>query len=334
MHHKSWSNLRRILEEERLCTALRGRVQYFMTRYHDAHDEYGRFCIRVDGIERLNASIYQEEYEKGGRRKREQRDPDGKFAVWEVGDALDIYMDELTVDEALVSRDTLVRLFAVLDRRVGKRRLPALAAAMQNEPEWLQFFYRLRLEAEGYKSEIRIVLLNRSNFRVGSLDAFIRHQEVTECWRNVDGEWRLCPIAFTEEWDHARLREEAAELLCTIDAGIPVVGAFDGAQLIGYVQLGKRLGSRKQYIELAGFHVSAPYRRQGIGKRLFSAICGAASALGAEKLYISAHSSKESQAAYRALGCVNAQEIDAAHAAAEPYDVQMEYDLMEESSHE
>ena len=150
MHHKSWSNLRKLLEEDRLCPALRGRVQYFMTRYHDAHDEYGRFCIRVDGIERLNASIYQEENAKDGRRNREQRDPDGKFAVWEVGDALDRYMDELPVDEALASRDTLMRLFAVLDRRVGKRRLPLLAAAVQNEPEWLQFFYRLRLEAEGF----------------------------------------------------------------------------------------------------------------------------------------------------------------------------------------
>ena len=85
---------------------------------------------------------------------------------------------------------------------------------------------------------------------------------------------------------------------------------------------------------ICAVYVEEAYRRQGIGKRLFSAICGAARALGAEKLYISAHSSKESQAAYRALGCVNAQEIDAAHAAAEPYDVQMEYDLKEESSHE
>lgn len=39
------------------------------------------------------------------------------------------------------------------------------------------------------------------------------------------------------------------------------------------------------------------------------------------------HSSKESQAAYRALGCVHAGEIDPARAAKEPCDVQMEYDL-------
>ena len=48
---------------------------------------------------------------------------------------------------------------------------------------------------------------------------------------------------------------------------------------------------------------------------------------GAKKLYISAHSSKESQAAYKALGCVYATEIIPWIAEEEPYDVQMEYIL-------
>ena len=68
-------------------------------------------------------------------------------------------------------------------------------------------------------------------------------------------------------------------------------------------------------------------RGQGIGRRLFSAICDAARAAGADKLYISAHSSKESQAAYRALGCVPAEEADPVRMEKEPCDVQMEYDL-------
>ena len=143
MHHKSWSNLRKVLEEERLCPALRGRVQYFMTRYHDAHDDYGRFCVRVDGKEYV-CSCYGD-YWYGNRKEQVTN---GNFAVWEVGNVIDIYMDELTIDEALSSDNPLIRLFAVLDRRVGKRRLAALAAAMENEPEWLQFFYRLRLQAE------------------------------------------------------------------------------------------------------------------------------------------------------------------------------------------
>ena len=135
------------------------------------------------------------------------------------------------------------------------------------------------------------------------------------------------PIAFTEEWDLPRLREEANDLLRTIEAGIPVIGAFACEQLVGYAQLGERLGSREQYIDLFGYQVSAPYRGQGIGKRLFAAVCDAARSLGAEKLYISAHPSRESQAAYCALGCVHATEIDPVRAALEPCDVQMEYEL-------
>lgn len=144
----------------------------------------------------------------------------------------------------------------------------------------------------------------------------------------------MVPVVFTEDWDLLRLRTEATDILQAIAAGTPVAGAFDGDALVGFAQLGERLGSRKQYIELVSYHVSATYRGKGIGRRLFAAICDAARSLGAEKLYISAHSSKESQAAYRALGCVPAQEVDAMRAANEPCDVQMEYDLQEVGEHE
>ena len=55
--------------------------------------------------------------------------------------------------------------------------------------------------------------------------------------------------------------------------------------------------------------------------------CEEARLLGADKLYISAHSSKESQAAYRAFGCTPAEEINANLVAEEPFDVQLEYRL-------
>ena len=68
-------------------------------------------------------------------------------------------------------------------------------------------------------------------------------------------------------------------------------------------------------------------RHQGIGRRLFSIVCEEALRLGADKLYISGHSSKESQAAYRALGCTFAEEVNESLAEAEPFDVQLEYRL-------
>ena len=48
---KSWSDAKRKLEQDFLAPSLRGRVQYFMTRYTHAHDEAGRVAIRVDGRE-------------------------------------------------------------------------------------------------------------------------------------------------------------------------------------------------------------------------------------------------------------------------------------------
>lgn len=40
---QSWSSKRKKLEDELLCKALRGRVQYFFTIYHGAPDDEGRF---------------------------------------------------------------------------------------------------------------------------------------------------------------------------------------------------------------------------------------------------------------------------------------------------
>ena len=49
--------------------------------------------------------------------------------------------------------------------------------------------------------------------------------------------------------------------------------------------------------------------------------------MGAKKLYILAHSLKESQNAYRKLGCIDANEINREIAENEPFDIQMEYQL-------
>lgn len=49
--------------------------------------------------------------------------------------------------------------------------------------------------------KIRIEKLTNENFNAGSLDYFVRHQIVKECWRYVDGEWKLLPISFTENWN-------------------------------------------------------------------------------------------------------------------------------------
>jgi len=58
--------------------------------------------------------------------------------------------DTQSIEKSLESKYALVRVLAILDRRVGKRRLAGIKErGFDGEPEWVQFFYRLRLEAEG-----------------------------------------------------------------------------------------------------------------------------------------------------------------------------------------
>ena len=166
------------------------------------------------------------------------------------------------------------------------------------------------------------------NFGGGSLDGFIRRQVVTECWRRVDGHWKLLPIAYVEDWDLEARRKRAEIILRSIREGGLAYGAWDQGSLVGFARLDPvRFGSQNQYVDLAQFHVSEPYRGRGIGKELFRMACAGARALGASKLYISAHSAKETMAAYQALGCVEAEEINQALADKEPCDVQLEYSL-------
>lgn len=168
----------------------------------------------------------------------------------------------------------------------------------------------------------------QENFGPSSLDGFIRRQEVSSCWRKTAGQWRLLPIAYTEDWNAAQRRSMAEALLRSLRAGGLAYGAWAADRVVGFALLDKnRFGSAGQYVDLAEFYVSQPFRGRGIGRVLFRMAGEGAKALGASRLYISAHSARESIAAYRALGCVEAEEINWPLARKEPCDVQLEYRL-------
>ena len=170
--------------------------------------------------------------------------------------------------------------------------------------------------------------LDHNNFTDHSLDGFVRHQMVTECWRKIDNDWKLVPNVYEENWSQAQCRKMAEDVVHHINLDQTGFGAFDGERIIGFATVSHRIfGVTARYVQLVCLQISEDYRRQGIGRKLFSMACEEARRLGAEKLYISAHSSKESQAAYRALGCSLAEEINEELAAAEPFDVQLEYRL-------
>ena len=48
-----------------------------------------------------------------------------------------------------MSEYPLVRILALLDRRLGKRRLLTLEESMEQELDWVRVFYVIRMQAEG-----------------------------------------------------------------------------------------------------------------------------------------------------------------------------------------
>lgn len=170
-----------------------------------------------------------------------------------------------------------------------------------------------------YRS-LRTDEINRSLFR-----AFQRRQVVTKCWRKVNGQWIIRDAPFIDDWNEAEYEELVRCLKRTLAAGGLVYGAFCGSSLKGFVSVESApIGSRGQYLDLSCIHVSQDARHMGIGRELFSAAKQYARERRAEKLYISAHSAVESQAFYRAMGCVEAAEYQQEHVEKEPFDCQLE----------
>lgn len=160
-----WSAIRVKLEQEHLAPALRGRIQYFATSYSKCPDHEGRAAVRVDGKEILKSSYYEYCFAEWSARKEiDQYNADLTFkercdlarqTVLEGGDfdQRDFYnafdeFDNQRIDMSLVSAHPIVRMFAILDKRVGKRKLISLSSTMENELDWLRIFYRLRCDAE------------------------------------------------------------------------------------------------------------------------------------------------------------------------------------------
>lgn len=154
---------------------------------------------------------------------------------------------------------------------------------------------------------------------------FIRHQNVTKCWRRENNEWVIRDDPFIDDWSEADYETLISCLKNTLATGGFVYAAFDRELLKGFVSVESGLfGGGQRYLDLSSIHVSEDMRNKGIGTALFLAAKEWARDNGAEKLYISAHSAVESQAFYQKMGCVEAEVYHQKHVEAEPYDCQLE----------
>ena len=159
----TWSGIRHKLETEYLVPSLRGHIQYFATSYSKSPDHEGRAAIRYNGKEIIKGN-YWNQYVKAhlfpkddtyDRRMRESF-PFIDNTALELGvfDQRCFYQafeefDNQNIDKNLSSDNLIVRIFAILDRRVGKRRLISMRNFMEDQPPVFQEFYAIRVHHEG-----------------------------------------------------------------------------------------------------------------------------------------------------------------------------------------
>ncbi|MDE6905002.1 MAG: GNAT family N-acetyltransferase [Lachnospiraceae bacterium] len=168
--------------------------------------------------------------------------------------------------------------------------------------------------------ELHIEEINRELFKY-----FIRHQNVTKCWRKENHTWVVKNAPFVDDWSENDYKILVNCLKNTLSTGGFVYAAFVEGSLKGFVSVeSKFFGGEEKYLDLSSIHVSEDMRRNGMGGSLFHAAKKWAKEKGAKKLYISAHSAVESQSFYKSMGCREARIYNRQHVEAEPYDCQLE----------
>ena len=159
----TWSGMRKKLEREYLAESLRGHIQYYATSYRKSHDHEGRAAIRYDGKEIIKGCYWNnwmkaglfhrdEKYER--RMAMENAYMDDVALKLGVFDQRCFYrafeeFEHQSIEESLVSNNLIIRIFAILDRRIGKRRLLLMQETINDEPEIFQEFFAIRAKAEG-----------------------------------------------------------------------------------------------------------------------------------------------------------------------------------------
>ena len=165
---------------------------------------------------------------------------------------------------------------------------------------------------------IRIELLSTENFKPDSLDNYQRKHDVKKVYRKHNGKYILVDCVYTEDWDMEKRRSVAKDI--SSDDYITYL-AIDDVEVVGFIGLKKDL--IEPYMILDLMQVSATYRGQGIGRKLFDVGKEVARKAGAEALYISACSSEETIAFYKAMGAELTDCPIEEIAEDEPYDLQM-----------
>ena len=158
-----------------LCDSLKDKISYFYTSYHDVHNVYGRAtinyckkeiaafswieryaqqCDMVEQYKKMDAASLvfddcMQAYEFANTTAmKEKWMPNGTLCETDFIDSITIYL-KTDIAISVYSDNYLLRVFAYIDRRVGKRTLVKIKDEVEKLPEWVKQFYKIRCEADG-----------------------------------------------------------------------------------------------------------------------------------------------------------------------------------------
>lgn len=163
----SWSGMRKYLEQDMLADCLKKHVRYNCTTYVGM-DGCKVFEIYIDNemikrfsLETVNTFFIQNGYKKNSEYHGTNEywndftrlvdeipiSQRTEYTDEEFCEALERYRNQ-PILQSIYSENPLERMFAIFDRRIGKRTLLNLKDSINKQPIWLQTFYNFRLLIE------------------------------------------------------------------------------------------------------------------------------------------------------------------------------------------
>lgn len=158
-----WSKLKKTIEDK-FTDEVKGRVNIFTTRYTTGSFFMVRGWITIDKVEIANFSTPENSNKFGwntpdiDKRIPDEERSDGKavekgeFSQWDFMDACWSYIN-INIEEALASENPILRSFAVIDKRCGKRRLKLIDKS--NLHPLVLKLLNFRLECESKIAEMK-----------------------------------------------------------------------------------------------------------------------------------------------------------------------------------
>lgn len=161
--YKSWGKLKKQMKDM-LCDSLKDKISYFYTTYRSNMNEYGRGSINYlkNEIAAFSGYACREQWADICEYKDENSSYENVIDTlmnesWmdncilcdsDFVQSMTIYL-KTNIETSLHSENYLLRVFAYMDRRVGKRTLEKIKCDVEKMPEWVKQFYQIRCEADG-----------------------------------------------------------------------------------------------------------------------------------------------------------------------------------------